>query len=150
MKSERAFATFRVAGDKLDPDELTKLLGIHPTLAYAKGQRYSTGPHSPDLKGRTGVWFVSTDHQVQSSRLADHIRWLLDEVEPHKTQLKRFIDQEGLHAVVTCFWHGPSGSKPPVISAQTLKSIESVPAKLEVDFGTDDELPEASLSLHAR
>lgn len=76
MKFERTFATFRISGDNLVPDEITKLLNIKPTLAYAKGMRYRRGPRSPELVGRTGVWYFSTD-QLKSSHLEEHVTWLL-------------------------------------------------------------------------
>jgi Domain of unknown function (DUF4279) len=69
----RTFATFRVSGDKLDPDELTTLFRITPTLAYAKGERYVAGPQAGTLVGRTGVWYLSTDTVICSPKLSDHI-----------------------------------------------------------------------------
>jgi hypothetical protein len=56
----RAFAIPRVAGDDLAPDEVTKVLKIVRTTAYAKGEHYAAGSRSADLVGRTGVWFFST------------------------------------------------------------------------------------------
>jgi hypothetical protein len=59
-----AFATLRISGDDLVPIEITKIIKIRPTKAYAKGEHYSGGPRSPDLIGRTGVWFFATDGVV--------------------------------------------------------------------------------------
>lgn len=140
MNSERTFATFRVAGDDLVPDKLTKLLGIDPTLAYAKGQHYRRRSGSPNLTGRTGVWFLSTDNNIKSDRLTDHIEWLLSRLMPVQAKLSRFIDENSLHAVVTCFWHGPRGSLAPIIPKETHDLIEAIPAKLEEDFDSDDRL----------
>jgi hypothetical protein len=150
MKSERTFATFRVAGDSLVPDQLTKLLGIHPTLAYAKGEHYSRGPRSRDLRGRTGVWFLSTDDEVQSNSLADHIEWLLSQIAPNQAKLRRFVEQNSLHAVMTCFWHGPPGARPPIVPRQALDILEKIPAKLEEDFDTDEQPPLVPVRLQAR
>jgi hypothetical protein len=58
------FATLRISGDDLVPIEITKIIKIRPTKAYAKGEHYSGGPRSPDLIGRTGVWFFATDGVV--------------------------------------------------------------------------------------
>jgi Domain of unknown function (DUF4279) len=150
MKSERTFATFRVAGDSLVPDQLTKLLGIHPTLAYGKGEHYTRGPRSRDLKGRTGVWLLSTDAEVQSNRLTDHIEWLLSRITPNQAKLRRFIEQNSLHAVMTCFWHGPPGARPPVVPKQALDVLEAIPAKLEEDFDADDQPPVVPVSAQVR
>jgi Domain of unknown function (DUF4279) len=150
MKSERTFATFRVAGDSLVPEQLTKLLGIDPTLAYAKGEHYSRGPRSRDLRGRTGVWFLSTDDEVVSNRLTDHIEWLVSRIAPNQVKLRRFIDQNSLHAVMTCFWHGPAGAKPPIVPKEARDILEAIPAKLEEDFDTDDQSPFVRARLQAR
>ncbi len=147
MKSERTFATFRVAGDNLVPDDLTAMLGIRPTLAYAKGQLYSRGPRSPNLRGRTGVWSLRTDDEVQSRRLSDHIEWLLGKIAPNQEKLTRFIEQNALHAVMSCFWHGPPGTRPPIVPRQALDMLEKIPAKLEEDFATDDQPPSVRLQV---
>src|SRR5258708_27993652 len=72
----RAFATLRVSGDDLVPNEITKIIKIVPTKAYAKGEHYSGGPRSPDLIGRTGVWFFATDGVVTGNNLNDHLAFL--------------------------------------------------------------------------
>jgi hypothetical protein len=69
----RTFATFRVVGDKLDPSEITNLLHVNPTLAYARGERYRAGDQAGTLVGKTGVWYLSTDGVINSSKLSDHI-----------------------------------------------------------------------------
>src|SRR6478672_8995138 len=76
MKTDTAaFVTFRVAGDKLDPAQVTALLGLPPTHAYAKGAHYQRGGRAQ--VARTGVWYFSTDGVVDSSSLEDHAIYLL-------------------------------------------------------------------------
>jgi Domain of unknown function (DUF4279) len=140
--SERTFATFRVAGDNLVPDEVTKLLRIKPTLAYAKGQLY--GPRH--LKGRTGVWFLSTDGVVKSNSLKDHVSWLLEVVLNYKL-LPKFVAENSLHAVLTCFWHGPSGVSAPIIPADLGDWLKKQHIQLETDFESDDNPPTVSVNL---
>src|SRR5262249_49824117 len=141
-KSERTFVTFRVAGDNLVPDQVTKLLGIKPTLAYAKGEHYELRPRSKELgprthlKGRTGVWLLSTDGVVKSNSLKDHVGWLLERVRIRA--LPDFLKKNGLHAVLTCFWHGPSGVSAPIIPADLRRMLEMLHIQLETDFETDD------------
>src|SRR5215831_1989537 len=97
-KSERTFATLRVAGDNLVPDQVTKLLGIEPTLPYAKGEHYGRR----HLKGRTGVWLLSTDGVVKRNSLKDHVGWLLPLLlERERKALPDFLKKNSLHAVLT-------------------------------------------------
>src|SRR5205809_3955808 len=51
------YATLRFAGDALDPDEISSILRTQPTRAYRKGQKYSPGPRSPEVIGKTGIWY---------------------------------------------------------------------------------------------
>jgi hypothetical protein len=55
----RAFATLRVAGDELDPDDITRLLGVQPSEAYRKGETFSKG-RARNLSARTGIWLFDT------------------------------------------------------------------------------------------
>src|SRR5690349_21998216 len=78
----RAFATLRLAGDALDPDEITRIVKERPTRAYRKGQRYRSGPHGPEETGKTGVWFFSTRRKIPSKDLADHLNALERLISP--------------------------------------------------------------------
>src|SRR5689334_11640146 len=96
MRSEAAwplktFATLRITGDRLMPDEVSPRLRWPPTLAYAKGEHYWAGPRSPDLIGRTGVWHFCTGRDVQSTRPADHLQFLLDHVVPREQPQVRWF-----------------------------------------------------------
>jgi hypothetical protein len=47
--ADRGLRNVRVGGDDLAPDEVTKVLRIVPTTAYAKGEHYAAVPCGPDL-----------------------------------------------------------------------------------------------------
>src|SRR5579862_4401774 len=81
----RAFATLRVSGDDLIPSEVTDILCIKPTLAYAKGERYNPGKRSGEMVGRTGVWYFNTDTVVQSYKLINHILFIFSVIAPDST-----------------------------------------------------------------
>ena len=53
-----AFATLRFTGNALEPNEISRVLKEEPTRAYRKGQRYRPGPRSPEITGKTGVWYL--------------------------------------------------------------------------------------------
>jgi hypothetical protein len=85
----RAFATLRFAGDALDPDEISRVVEERPTRAYWKGQRYRPGPRSPEVTGKTGVWYFSTRRKIPSKDLSDHLHALVRLVFPFADQDKR-------------------------------------------------------------
>src|SRR5205823_2255538 len=91
----RAFATLRLAGDALDPDEISRAVKEQPTKAYRKGQTFRSGPHGPDVTGRNGVWYFSTKRKVMSKNLTDHLDVLEGLVAPFGDQgarLKELCD----------------------------------------------------------
>jgi hypothetical protein len=109
----RAFATLRFAGDVLDPDEISRVVKEQPTRAYRKGQTSRSGPHGPDVAGRSGVWFFSTRRKIPSKDLADHLIALERLVAPFGDQDSRLaelhdiMERRNLEAHVTFFWGGP-------------------------------------------
>jgi len=156
MKSDpsKAFVTFRIVGDRLDPDQITKFLRIHPTQAYAKGQPYTAGPKSPAILGRTGVWYLSTDQFVASASLNDHFDFLLQALQlggrryvrtpggaqltANLLELRDLMKENSLRAVVTCFWYGAAGTKKPSIPRGTTEVFNLINAEIETDFDADE------------
>ena len=140
----QTFATIRIAGDRLAPDEVTQILRVPPTQAYAKGEHYWGGPRSPDLVGRTGVWFLSTDHMVVSKRLGDHLGQILNLLTLQRgetlpiDELNRLLARKSLKAHVSCYWFGKSGAKKPVIQPIVTKIFGLLPADIETDFATEE------------
>jgi hypothetical protein len=154
-RAVRTFATIRIVGDDLVPDQITKLFKLVPTQAYAKGELYNAGSRSGDVRGRTGVWYLSTDQLVASDRLSDHLAFLLMAVvtapQAHAStaaqllaniaQLKQLLQRKSLRAVVTCFWAGPAGTKRPTIPRYVSNLLKAIPIEIETDFDDDAEPP---------
>jgi hypothetical protein len=141
----KTFATLRLAGDGLAPDQVTKILKTVPTQAYAKGDRYSGGARSPNLVGRTGVWYFSTVGVVASDRLDDHLAFLIrllipapDDLAP-LLQLQQLVARLSLEAHATCFWHGHPKARRPSVPRNVTDIFKLIPATIETDFGTDEE-----------
>ena len=140
----RAFATLRVAGDDLVPDEVTRILKIVPTTAYAKGEHYSAGSRSADLVGRTGVWFFSTKGVVAGNLLADHLAFLARLLLPGSGEvgplprLQQVLRRRSLRVSLSCFWHGPAGARKPSIPRSVTHLLKLIPAEIETDFEVDE------------
>ena len=70
----------RIIGDDLDPDEITKLLGVPPTIAEKKGDRI-TGKNPGYRIARSGMWRLRTrDRQPES--LQGQIEEILGQLTP--------------------------------------------------------------------
>jgi hypothetical protein len=133
-----------VAGDNLVPDEVTRILKIVPTASYAKGEHYSGGPRSPDLIGRTGVWFFATDRVVAGNNLTDHLAFLARLLLPGSGEagplprLRQLLRRRSLRVSVSCFWHGPANARKPSIPRSVTDLLKLIPAEIETDFDVDE------------
>jgi hypothetical protein len=128
-------------GDKLEPGWISSLLGVQPETAYRKGEIYKrTRGH--EVRGRTGLWLVSSKEHVNSPDLKDHLVHLLGILfradKPDLLQsLYALMETEGLEADVHCFWHGEHGATPPEIPEATRAAFAQIGATIETDFDTD-------------
>ena len=140
----KAFVTLRFAGDDLDPRDISAILPIEPTRAHRKGEDFLAGPHAGTLRGRTGIWFLTTDKLVPSDDLDDHLRFVQDLLypepkdDPRISKLRDILERTHSHARVTCFWHGDPGEPTPQITDGFKSAIEPLAADIETDFAAED------------
>jgi hypothetical protein len=133
----------RFAGDALDPVEISRILDEEPTRAYRKGQRFRPSARSPEVIGKTGVWYFSTRREILGDDLSDHLDALVRLIFPFADSDKRLkelrdiMEREDLEAHVTCFWRGPPGTPEPSIPISITDSLERLPADIEVDFANE-------------
>jgi hypothetical protein len=142
---QRAFATLRFSGDRLDPVRISAILEVPPTKAWRKGERYFAGQRTGHLIGRTGTWFLATDDLVTSPDLDEHLEFLTallsqgpQDEEARLVRLREVMARDNLKADVSCFWHGAAGEQPPTMSAEKTAKLRALPAEIETDFGTDE------------
>ena len=137
----KTYAILCFAGDKLDPLEISDILGIDPTRAYRKGEKYFAGPRAGMVTGRTGIWLLSTDEVVSGSDLDRHISYLLEIIFENGadrfSRLHQLIADRGLQAHVSCFWHGKASAHAPEIPTLAIDGFKRLPAEIEIDFDTD-------------
>ena len=140
----RTLTTLRFAGDELDPAEISGVVKEKPTRVYKKGQTYWPGPRSPEITGKTGVWYFGTNHKVQSTELADHLNALERLISPFADQdsrleeLREIMERRNLEAHATLFWRGPPGVRQPSIPSAATAALRRLPVDIERDFAKDD------------
>jgi Domain of unknown function (DUF4279) len=140
----RAFATLRFAGDALEPDEISSVIKERPSRAYRKGEIFRPGPRSPEVTGKTGMWYFSTRRKIQSNDLADHLNALERLISPfgdrdgRLKELRDIMERRNLQAHVTFFWRGPPGVQRPSISPVATATLLRLPADIEPDIETAD------------
>lgn len=131
----RTYATFRLAGDALKPDEVSAVLGLTPTRGLAKDQEVPVGRKGKTTRRqRTGIWLLDTAHSVESTSLERHLIHLLDAIEPAAAALQALRDKHELDADFFCFWESATGTGGPEFSPSTLTRIAALDAPLGIDF----------------
>lgn len=128
-------------GDRLEPNEITRLLGVAPTIAYRKGEIYQR-TRGREIRGRTGLWRLTTRRQLESFDLIDHLAYLQELLLPGGS--RRFVEplrgltrKFDLDAHIDCFWYGEHGATPPAIPEEMRAGFAQIGAKIETDFQTD-------------
>lgn len=93
----RTYATFRLAGDNLNPDEATAALAISPSRALRKGQQIREQRRAGRIQ-RTGVCLLGTEDKLSSTSLEQHLVYLLDVIEPASAALDRLRGEQQIRA----------------------------------------------------
>jgi len=70
-------ATFRAYTGDVEPDAVSRVLGMKPTGSVTQGKMIVTGPSKGKISKLNG-WFLSTKGQVDSKDLRRHLDWLLE------------------------------------------------------------------------
>ncbi|MHB8859931.1 MAG: DUF4279 domain-containing protein [Thermoleophilia bacterium] len=110
----RTYATLRVFHENLDPDEISKILGISYTRAYRKGDPHSKA-NPETVKRHYGAWLLDSKHHVNSRDSRRHIDWLLDQLE-ERSEAIHYLFSEGCKIDFFCFWESAHGHGGPTIS----------------------------------
>jgi hypothetical protein len=127
---ERTYATLRIFRDDLDPDSVTRTLGIEPTRVQVKEQPSTNrfgGVRVPEIGG----WLLSTEGQVTSRDVRRHLLWLLDKLAGSDHSLG-CLRMAGCRIDVFCFWLSAEGHGGPTLSPEIMKRLGEL--GLEVGF----------------
>jgi hypothetical protein len=128
---------FRLVGDLLDPEAITRATGLTPSLSHRKGEvrsPYSSGRTPPPWP--TGVWMMHSEDGLPETgnSLEDHLTWLLDAIEPHAETLQRLAAEQHLTADFYCSYFMAQGNSGFALSARTVRRIAAIGADLGVDI----------------
>ena len=134
----KTFASLRFKGDRLEPSQVTEILDEAPTTAYRKGEIYKRS-RGQEIRGRTGLWLLSSRGHIQSEDLNDHLKYLVKILFPGGSQerverLHHLMRDGHVEADVGCFWQGGPGASPPTIAQEVRKALKKLPAEIETDF----------------
>ena len=134
-----AHATFRVIGEVLEPDDVTRALGVQPSQALRRDQLVPTATQV--RRQDTGVWLLKSEGMISSTSLERHLIFLLDQLEPGAAALNELRHSQGLTTDFFCFWMSATGHGGPIFSAEIMQRVAGVGAELGIDFygGVEDD-----------
>jgi hypothetical protein len=116
--------TISVTGDELDPDAITKCLGVEPTFALRKGERRMSG--SREIVQRTGVWNLDAPESSEWV-LSDAIILLLDRLPPPGDVWDQLARKHHLRVFCGLFmgsWHQGCSLPPKLLGELAARHLE--------------------------
>lgn len=81
-------ATLSLIHPDLQPDLVTRMLGVEPYAAYAAGGVYRRTPRSRPMRTKTGLWLV-TSQDVAEPDPTRHLEALIALLAPHVPAIER-------------------------------------------------------------
>lgn len=129
-------AAFRITGDDLDPEEISRQLGIEPSHSHRKGEPHiGRSGYDYEKPWSTGVWLVSSEDVVKSLDLRRHLDWVIGLVRD-KADVLAAYRQRGFATDVLCYWVGGwILGIGPTISPDQMRALAALGLELIVDGG---------------
>jgi hypothetical protein len=124
---EETYATLRIYHDHLEPDEISNAPSLVPSDLQRKGDVLSSGR----VVLPTGGWCFSSKGYVTSKDTRRHVAWVLDQLEPNKSNLLSLQDR-GYEMDIFCFWVSASGHGGPELDHELMQRLASF--RLSVGF----------------
>jgi len=135
---QETYATLCVYLEGVDPNEVTKRLGIKPTKVQRKGE-------TPDIQSKLPTalkptaWFLSSKGQCISKDSRRHLDFILDQLVP-KADVLQELRQLGSKMHISCYWLSKSGHGGPTIPPEQMRRLALLDLELWFDiYFTNEE-----------
>ncbi len=123
------YATLVLRGNGLNPPEVTDTLELSPSMSFKRGDwRNETD------KWNHNFWSLSSQGKIQSSNLATHLEWLLDQLEPIKLRLLEIMNRKDTEAEISCFWIFPTDHENLNLRPELIQKITELGLGLSIEF----------------
>lgn len=122
----------RIYPGDLEPQEVSRQLGIEPTLVNVAGRVRVNSLGLERTIPKNG-WFLSSEADVDSLDLRRHLDWLIHRLKPAGESLKRLQQVPSVSMNVTCAWYSRSGHGGPTLWPEQMAAL----AALGLECGFD-------------
>ena len=139
MSCLETYVVLRIFSQTLDPEEITRVLGIAAT---------QTRPMEPDSRYRPRreyhYWNWSTDSRVSSLNSLDHVRAVIELLKGKEQQLEQ-LRARGCQIDVWCHWVS-SGQGGHCLDVPALAALAHLGLEIgwDIYFGTSDEYADST------
>lgn len=142
---------FRISGAELVPDSVTQDLGLEPSIVREVGERRSEGKGwAQALWGYNGLSSDnehSSDTETAWTSLEDGLAFLLDKLEPLRSQIDKY--KEKYDVVFWCGHFQSSFDGGPTLSAKLLRRLGEFGVELYIDnYFAESKLTNEKLEQH--
>jgi hypothetical protein len=128
---ERTYAEFRIYSGAMEPEIVSRRLGVSPTSIQKKGDIRTNSLGRAREVPRNG-WFLSSEAKVSSLDVRHHLDWLLKKIEPARNELNALQSTAGLTMLINCVWWSASGQGGPTLWPEQMRRIADL--NLECSF----------------
>ncbi|GAB6907964.1 conserved hypothetical protein [Desulfosarcina cetonica] len=129
---DETYAGFRISGDFLDPVEITNQLHISPSFSCMKGDEINS--RGGKITRPTGIWSLESKEKVKSTSLELHLKQLVEQLEPVRANLVKYIEDSDTRVDIVCFWASATGHGGPILSRDILSRISCLCENISFDF----------------
>ncbi len=128
---DRTVAKFLVYPGDVEPEAISKLMGITPTSMVRLGETVINPSNNRIRVGKLNGWFLSSEAEVQSLDLRRHLDWLLDILTPREQAIKQIQALPNVRMTVHCIWWGKALHGGPTLWPKQMRSL----AELDLECG---------------
>ncbi len=130
---ERTCAVLRIYSGQLHPAEVTARLDLQPSSTVATGEASPPNSLGHVRVGKLNGWFLSSEENVTSMDLRDHLDWLLTRLISHAQALHDLQDESGVTMSVNCPWWS-RGMGGPTLWPEQMQQLTELNLEISFDF----------------
>lgn len=128
-KNNWTFASLIIRGKNPNLEEFIKRINISPTKHFQRGdirKNLKKWPH--------GYWELNSKEFVDSTDLAKHLEWLVEQFESINIILIELANQPEIDVEISCFWVLPSTNSNLNLSSHLLSKLASLGLQVNLDI----------------
>ncbi|UUE40834.1 DUF4279 domain-containing protein [Pectobacterium aroidearum] len=107
---------------EMHPDNISRLLNIEPTEKFIVGDEI-TNSLGRTRKVKISSWFLSSEKNVKSKDLREHIDWVIDKLSASRSGLRKLQSTSGVQMTLRCVWWSAHGEGGPVLWPEQMKAL---------------------------